>query len=74
MLGTPRQLAALRAYVTHGGVKQAAFALGVSESTVKHSLQALRDRTGLTTPQLAYRLGQSDGPDQLELWLLPVAA
>lgn len=71
MTGTPRQLAALRAYVTHGGVKQAAHALGVSERQMHRYLEAIRTANGCTSMQAAYLLGQDDAPfQQMQLRLV----
>lgn len=54
------QLAALRALVDHGGQKQAADALGISEEALYRRLRTARERTGLATLQLCYRLGQEE--------------
>ena len=52
---TPRQCAALAAYVEAGGsVVDAADALRLSPSTVKRHLADLRARFGLSTEQLIY--------------------
>ena len=52
---TPRQFQALAAVMTAGSYKEAAVALGVSESTVKNRLMRLHEKTDLTTIQLVYR-------------------
>ena len=57
---TPRQVAALAAYVALGSVSAAAAMLGISPSTVKRHLADLRAKSGLTTEQLVYA-GRADG-------------
>lgn len=58
---TPRQRAALAAYVEVGGsVVDAAALVGIRPSTMKRHLADLRARSGLTTAQLIY-CGRAEG-------------
>lgn len=66
------QLEVLDALVQHGTLREAATATGLSEGAVERRMQRLRARTGLTTVQLAHRLGarrvRVTRPRQLRLW------
>lgn len=48
----------LEALVHHGSLKAVSDELGLSESAIERRLQRLRNRTNLTTVQLAYQHGR----------------
>ena len=52
---TPREVDAIRAFVTKAGsVREAAAMIGISPSTLKRHLANLRMKLGLSTEQLIY--------------------
>ena len=56
---TPRQLAVIRVFLAVGGLKGAAYALGVSPFTVRNHLINARRRVGVeTNEQLIYILSR----------------
>lgn len=54
---TRAEIRTLRAYLQYGGVRPAAMALGLAESTVKNTLANVRSRIGArTTAEAVYLL------------------
>lgn len=66
---TATQYEALVALACHGTMKVAAHALGITVSAFDHRMRKVRRRTGLTTLQLTYRLGQGRVCVQDGFWL-----
>lgn len=69
VLVTATQYEALEALARHGSIKAAAHRLGLTPTAVVHRLRKVRRRTGLTTPQLMFTLGQGRVSIQDGFWL-----